>query len=473
MKIEIPALCFGEEYQSLTRHPIKDLGSGEELGTLGLVLENRIATDIQRDGKLKKAHGLLRGIPVRDRIRMSVEAADHFESGVLDCGGVTQSAENYNQLVARTSGLSYALARANTGRIAKALRMTESIMNGLSRGLPLDIYDSGLGLQGGATVRLVPQIEGLGCCMPNNSPGVHVTWAASPAFGVPPVVRPGSAEPFTPLRLIQAFIKAGFPKEAFAYYPCDHGGANRIPYLTKGAIVFGSDDTVKQWAGNPLIQLHGAGFSKLILGEDRAEEWRALIPELAKNFTANSGRSCYAVSLFIVPRYANEIAEALAEEAAKLVPRSLDHPEALLSAMAMPANAVAVNQSIDAELKKGGATDVSAKFRSTDRLVMFEGRTYLLPTVIRCNSRQHPLANQEFLFPFAAVIEASSEQAFAELGKTLSLAVYTHNVSLKRRALESEVSLVSINKGTSELDRCQPHEENLFELFFKRLSYVA
>ncbi len=473
MKIKIPALCFGTEYHSLKRHTISDLGSGDELGSLGLVLENRIAVDVLQKRLLRKARKALQDIPVRERIAMSVRAAEIFENDTLDCGGVPQSPEDYTDLVVRTSGLSTVLARANTSRICAALRNTEAVMNGLSRGLPLDIYDSGLGRQGDANVRLVPRIEGLGCCMPNNSPGVHVTWVICLAFGIPVLIRPGSSEPFTPYRLIQAFIKAGFPKEVFGFYPCDYNAANRIPELTKGAIVFGSDATVQQWSSYPLVQVHGSGFSKLFIGEDRIENWKSLIPELVDNVAANSGRSCYAVSRIVVPRYGKEIADALAQGLSKIIPRPQDHPEAMLSAMAMPDRAILVNDSIEDGLKTPGAVDVTAAYRNGDRLVKLEGRTFLQPTAILCNSSQHPLANEEFLFPYSAVVESSIDQAFDEMGSTLSLAVYTHDKALKLRAQMSDVSLVTINQGTSSLDRCQPHEENLFELLYNRLSLVA
>jgi acyl-CoA reductase-like NAD-dependent aldehyde dehydrogenase len=470
--IQIPALCFGEVYHSLTRHPVVDLGSGNELASLGLVLETRITVDCLREKRIEQASAKLQNIPVRERIKMSVAAADIFQNDTLDCGGVPQAPDQYIDLLTRTSGLSHTLARANTERICAALRDTEAIMNGLSRGLPLDIYDNGLGEQGGATVRLNPRIKALGACMPNNSPGVHVIWLISLAFGIPVLIRPGSSEPFTPYRLIQAFIKAGFPREVFGFYPCDHDAANRIPMLTQGAIVFGSDETVKKWENYPLVQVHGSGFSKLIIGEDIIEGWKSLIPQLALNVSANSGRSCFAVSTIVVPKYAKEIADALAEELAKLKPGPLNDSSVMLSAMAMPNVAKSVDDKITAGLKAGGAVDMSASYRDGDRLVGFEGRIYLLPTVILCDSMSHPLAREEFLFPYTAVVEASNEVAFTQMGKTLALAVYTNDDSLKVRARRSDVSLVSINKATSALDRSQPHEENLFELLFVRQSYT-
>ena len=470
--IQIPALRFGEEYQSLNRNPVVDLGSGEELANLGLVDGAMIATDCLRGRRMHTALEILQRIPVRDRIGMSVAAADKFKNATLGCGGFDQTPADYIEQLARTSGLSFALAKANTHRICAALENTEAIINGLSRGLPLDIYDNGIGTQGGANVRINPRINALGCCMPNNSPGVHVLWLTPLAFGIPVLIRPGSSEPFTPYRLIQAHVAAGYPKEAFGYYPCDYDAANRIPSLTGGGIVFGSDDTVKQWANNPHVNVHGSGYSKLFIGDDVVDDWKSYIPEMVQNVAANSGRSCFAVSRICVPRHAKEIALALAKELAEIIPRPLNDPEAMLSAISMPQGAKYADSTICEGLEVGNAVDVTDQFREGKRLTEFEGRTYLQPTLVACPGNDHPLANEEFLFPFAGIVECSMDQAFAEMGPTLSLAVYTKDDKLKERARRSHARLVSINVPTGQLDRRQPHEEDILDMLFRRESYV-
>lgn len=471
-KIKLPALCFGTNYYSADQVPITDLGSGEALATIGHVVPERIGSDVIRKGLLLRGREKLRAIPIAKRIEMAEASAEIFEQGTVECGGQQQSPEDYRGLLSRTSGLSHKLADINTSRVAAALRMTGDVISGLSRGLPYEAFDTGIAKQGGATVRIVPRIDGLGCCMPNNSPGVHVTWAAAAALGFPVLVRPGSAEPFTPYRMIKSLIKAGYPIEAFGFYPTSYAGADKILDVTGGGITFGDDSTVNKWKNYPLIQVHGAGYSKLIIGEDRIENWKSLIPQLAQNIAANSGRSCFTISRLIVPRYGREIAEVLAKALASIVPKPLEDPEAMLSAISMPAKAKWSNNVIEDGLKKAGAVDISAQFRNAKRLEVFEGRTYLHPTIIHCDSSSHDLANREFLFPYCAVVESSNDQAFMELGKTLSLAVYTHEQELKQRAADTGIALVSINAPTSKLDRCQPHQENLFELFYQRLSYV-
>jgi hypothetical protein len=63
--------------------------------------------------------------------------------------------------------------------------------------------------------------------------------------------------------------------------------------------------------------------------------------------------------------------------------------------------------------------------------------TYLLPTLVRCDSPDHPLANREFLFPFASVVEVRPEEIPTRLGPTLAASVLTADQALLDRILAS------------------------------------
>lgn len=472
MTLRIPALRFGGEYYSEAQHNVVDLGTQEVLAQLSQVIPAQIATDCQRSGLMDRAFTTLRKIPIQDRIAMSKLAGQYFICDTLPIGEEAQDFAGYREMVCRISGLSYPLLNQTAMRISATLDSTESIINGLSGGIPLEIFDTGFGNHAGAPVRLVPQLKTLGCCMPGNSPGVNVIPAIAPAFGVPYLIRPGSAEPVTAYRMTQAFIKAGFPAECFGYYPCGHAGANIIPDLTKGAIVFGSDETVGKWKHNPLIHRHGSGFSKLILGEDIVDEWEQYLDIIVNCIAGNSGRSCYAVSLIVTPRYRDEIAEEVARRLAKIKPLPLDDAKSMLSAMAMPSMAKKIDKSINDELATGGAEDVTARFREGERLTMLEGRTYMQPTLVACDDMDHPLARKEFLFPYAGIVEASNDKAFTRMGPTLSLGLVTRDPELETRAIMSEARLLNINTSTGVLQRSQPHEEHFLWLLYKRLSCV-
>ena len=90
---------------------------------------------------------------------------------------------------------------------------------------------------------------------------------------MPLVLRPGSAEPWTPFRLIQAFIKAGVPAEAFCFFPSDHAGAGEIVRQCGRSMFFGDVGAVGAFAGDPRIELHGPGYSKVVFGADVAGDW--------------------------------------------------------------------------------------------------------------------------------------------------------------------------------------------------------
>src|SRR5438270_851481 len=82
--------------------------------------------------------------------------------------------------------------------------------------------------QAGVPVSYYPLTDALGVVLPSNSPGVNSLWMPAVALKVPVVLKPGREEPWTPFRIIQAFIQAGCPPEAFSFYPTDHEGSGAV-----------------------------------------------------------------------------------------------------------------------------------------------------------------------------------------------------------------------------------------------------
>ena len=106
----------------------------------------------------------------------------------------------------------------------------------------------------------------------------------------------------------------------------------------------------------------------------------------------------------------------------KITPRPAEDPEAVLAPFADPAVAdrisAAIDQDMHGEEGRSAARDASASRRGGERVVTVHGGTYLLPTVIRCDA-SHPLANREYLFPFASVVEVPAAAMPAVLGSSL------------------------------------------------------
>jgi acyl-CoA reductase-like NAD-dependent aldehyde dehydrogenase len=284
------------------------------------------------------------------------------------------------------------------------------------------------------------------------------------------VLKPGSAEPWTPYRLIQAFLAAGAPPESFGYYPTDHAGAGEILRLTGRGIVFGDTSTVGRWAADPRIELHGPGYSKIVLGPDRADRWESYLDLMETSILENSGRSCVNASGVWVPAHAEEIAEALADRLSRVTPRAAEDQNAQIAPFADPRVAERISAMIDEMLRTPGARDVTAAKRAGGRLVKFEGCTYLLPTIVLCDSPEHPLANREFLFPFAAVVKTRADEIPERLGPTLALSALTEDEALVRRLVASPlVQRLNLGKiATQQIGWDQPHEGNLFEHLYQR-----
>ena len=284
------------------------------------------------------------------------------------------------------------------------------------------------------------------------------------------VLKPGSAEPWSPYRLVQAFVKAGAPPEAFGFYPTDHAGAGEILRRCGRGMVFGDVTSTRPWQNDPRVEVHGPGYSKVLLGPDTADDWRAHLDVMAASIAANGGRSCVNASGVWTTAHGRALAEGLAEKLAEIRPRAEDDPEAELAPFARPDVAHRISAMIDRDLEVPGAEDVTARLRGGDRVVEWEGSTYLLPTVVRCDSPEHPLANREFLFPYAAVVETPVDSLPAVLGPTLAVTVLTEDAGLRRRILASPL-LSRLNFGplpTWKVSWDQPHEGNLFEHLWAR-----
>ncbi len=466
--IHIPILRMGQSYRSVNTKPIVDLGSGEVVAQMSVGNAGLLRRDAHRFTQAKAA---LDAISCRDLMAMSAKAGELFMNATLPLGDTTQSPEQYVQQLSRTSGLPHTLVRANMAKVNEALTHLSDIVRGLTRGLDPQIIDDGFGEVNGTAVSFFPNTNALGVVMPSNSPGVNALWLPALAFKTPVVIKPGSDEPWTPWRVIQAMIAAGVPSIAFGFYPTDHEGAGAVTDLCDRSITFGGEETMKRHAGDPRVEVHGPGWSKVIIGEDCIDQWDKYIDVIVQSIAANSGRSCINASTVIVPRHGRAIADAIAMKLAQIKPLANDDPNAKLSAIANPKVAQWADTRITGGLKEGGAEDVTATIRgSAERVVKFQGRTYLLPTIVYCESWEQSLCNTEFMFPFASVVEVPQDKVLNTIGPTLVVSAITKDKAFTNALLRCR-HIQRLNLGpapTSSAQWDQPHEGNLFEFLYQR-----
>jgi len=315
----------------------------------------------------------------------------------------------------------------------------------------------------------------LGLVLPSNSPGVHTLWLPIIPMQIGLVLKPGPQEPWTPYRMSEAFFAAGIPREAIALYP---GGGDIGAAVLEGcarSLVFGGQATVDQYRGNPRVQPHGPGFSKVVLGDDVVDDWERYLDVMVESVFVNSGRSCINCSGIWASRHTREIADALAVRLAAVRPLPPDDPQAALAAFTVPGAAAAISASIDADLAAPGVTDVTAKYRDGSRLVPHGRADYLLPTVVHCTTPEPAIAQKEFMFPFVTVVECPEASVVERMGPTLVCTAITGRPELQRRLLDA-VNIDRLNFGpvpTSRLNWRQPHEGNIVDFLFRPRAFQA
>jgi hypothetical protein len=467
----LPALRRGRPYESLDKSQLLDHRTGKPLVAISQVNAGIVRRDLAR---IAESRAALRRFTVTQLLEICARAGEQFLNATLALGdkGHTQSPRQYLETLSCTSGLPHNMVRRNMQKINDSLQNMRQVLDGLTRGLPLDVIDKGLGEQNGSTVCFYARTSALGVVMPSNSPAVNSLWLPAIALKIPVVIKPGREEPWTPYRLIQAFIAAGCPAEAFGFYPTDHEGAGEILKSCGRALMFGDKNSTALYANNPNIQIHGPGYSKILIGEDEIERWPEFIDLIAGAISDNGGRSCINASAVVVPKHAREIADALAQKLGPIAPLPATDENAKLSGFANAKMADFIDLTIDEGLATPGAEDVTAKYRNGPRKVQFEGGIYLRPTIIRCDSFAHPLANKEFLCPYASVVELPQSKMLEQIGPSLAVTAITRDKNFIHSLMDSTL-IDRLNLGpisTMKVSWTQPHEGNMFEFLYKRRS---
>lgn len=464
----IPILRHGEPYDSVEKIELLDHATGEPFATVGQANSGMVRRDI-----LAMADDVLERFTIAELMDLSRKAAKLFMEAELPLGDASQSFDEYVTQLSTTTGMPISYCRGNAAKIFKVLDEIDVVIGGLTRGFDLSILDRGYGERDGRMLSYFREGRIFGAVLPSNSPGVHSLWAPAIALKAPIVLKPGREEPWTPFRMIQAFIQAGLPREAFGFYPTDHAGAGELLRSVNRSMLFGGGATIKPYENNPNVELHGPGYSKVILGNDTADNWQEFIDVIAASIEANGGRSCINASAVWTPRNGEAIANALAEKLAKRRALPANDPDAALAAFANPVVAEQIDAAIEHGLRAEGAVDLTLEKRGEPRLARIGRCAYLLPTIIHCTDRDHSLVNREFLFPFASVVECPTADMPDAIGPSLVVSAITKDQAFIQSLMNSS-NVDRLNIGaipTYQLSWDQPHEGNLFEHLYRQRAF--
>ncbi len=468
--IHFPILRWGNPYKSLELDQVVHFDTGEPVAEVSQANPGLVARDMR---KAARAREVLREVPSAELLAMVKKGAELFSSAELPLGDGTQTPDEFVRQQSATTGLPEHMCRMNMDKLRYVLEHLDEILASLTRRLDPEILSRGYGEEDGVMRSYQATTPVLGMVLPSNSPGVHSLWLPIIPLQIGLVLKPGPQEPWTPWRMAQAFFAAGIPRESIALYPGlgDVGAAvlNHCPR----SLIFGGAATVEQYAGHPGVQVHGPGFSKILLGDDEVDNWEQYIDLMADSVLVNSGRSCINCSGIWAPRHTREIAKALAERLGPVAPLPPDDPEARLAAFTVPGQAKAISADIDGVLNEAGVEEMTASFREDDRLVERERCDYLRPTVIHCESADAAAAKKEYMFPFVTVVQCPQDKMLDAIGSTLVATAITKEESFQRALLDAQ-NIDRLNIGpipTIKLNWLQPHEGNIVDFLFRPRAY--
>ncbi len=320
--LNIPILRWGKPYDSLETDEVKHFITGEPIAKVSQANAGLLQRDMR---KAQSARDALRDIPCDELIERVKKAGELYLNGTLPVGDGMQSPDDFARMQSASTGLPVHMCKGNMAKNFFVLSHMDQMLDALTRGLDLSILSNGYGLESrGVVVSYQAQSPVVGLVLPSNSPGVHTLWLPVIPMQIGLVLKPGPQEPWTPYRMAAAFFEAGIPREAISIYPGGPDVGAAVLGSCGRAMIFGGTATVERYKGNPKVQAHGPGFSKIILGDDMVDRWEEYIDLMADSIYLNSGRGCINCSGVWASRHTKEIAQALA---AKLGPIEVKPPD--------------------------------------------------------------------------------------------------------------------------------------------------
>ena len=307
--LHLPVLRWGQPYTSMDVDQVVHFATGEPIAKVSRANGGLIQRDAR---KSQRARDVLREISIEELIKRIGAAGALYMDATLTMGDGTQTADEFVRAQSASTGLPERMARANMKKNAFVLAEMARILASLTRGLEFKVLSEGHGEERGVPLSYQVQSPVVGLVLPSNSPGVHTLWLPIIPLQVGLVLKPGPQEPWTPYRMAEAFFQAGIPREAISIYPGEGDVGAAVLASCDRSLIFGGTATVDRYRGNPKVQAHGPGFSKILLGDDQVDDWEKYLDVMVDSVFLNSGRGCINCSGIWASRHTREVADAIA-----------------------------------------------------------------------------------------------------------------------------------------------------------------
>jgi acyl-CoA reductase-like NAD-dependent aldehyde dehydrogenase len=272
-----------------------------------------------------------------------------------------------------------------------------------------------------------------------NAPGVHALWPQALALGYRVAVRPSRREPFTGHRLVHALRQSGFRDHDVMFLPTDYAGADELIDAADLAMVYGGQDIVDKYADDPTVFVNGPGRTKILLTEDR--DWRDYLDMIVDSIAHLGGMACVNATAVLCEGDATELAHAIADRLATIVPLPITDERAVLPTQPL-AKAQALADYV--AMKASSTTPVLG----ADGIVadLGDGHAALRPALHLLSRPDVEVLNVELPFPCVWVSAWSRDDGLAPLRGSLVVNAVTGDEDLIDRLI-AEPSVANVYSG--------------------------
>ncbi|MFF7333611.1 aldehyde dehydrogenase family protein [Streptomyces sp. NPDC008150] len=447
MVITVPVLRDGRECASRDTRTLHDV-HGDPLAEVheAPALTTRLAV-----------RAMHRAEPVAqdERTAQLAKAGELFASATL--GGETP--EEYCRAQALGSGVPVAVARRALERTGGDCALLGEVV---ARQTP-----SGTG----GTARWARRGTVLGVVAPSNHPGTHGAWLQALAMGYRVAVRPGTRDPFTPLRLVRALLAAGLEPHGASLLPGSHTAADALVEAAGLSLVYGSEATVARLRGDARVLVRGPGRSKFLVDTPLDD---AVLDHLVEEIASDGGVRCTNTTAVFTSGDPRELGAALAERLARLPAHPVTDGRAVLPVR--PA-AEAAGLRAARDRAAAGAADLTAGHYGADGPLTPVGGdgVALRPSVTVLDDTAHPALGTELPFPCVWVAPWRPADGIAPLDDSLALTLLTGREGLVAQALASPGVRTVLHGRVPQWwrDPYLPHDGHLGQFLMEARGYAA
>lgn len=398
-----------------------------------------------------------RAIPIRQILTDLKKVADIFKEMNFQIGDIKITKDDYVQLVTESTGLTAEVVRTEINEVANILYYMEDILKMQVQGELEDVLDDNRYMNHGIYTGYYPAGKTLSIKLPGNVPTICFYWLIPFAQKRPIFLIPPKEDMFTHFLLVEAIRKVNPLLSSFiAFLPSNNQFQMNLFNISEQIML---PESVKSIVENNMELMEKVYFihygrSKFLITDEYKSEFADI---LFRKMTWNNGRTCTGLTSVICSCCAYELTNELSEI---LIADCESNIEGKIPAFPIE-KARAFNDLIDGFVRKGDVIDVTSNIRNKPRLIEFDNKGILFPTILLVKNKKSKIFGMELPFPFITVIQLEKEDEILEYAKnTLILSVISDKTELvKNLCYEKSILKVfsgsNVERGYNYLD---PHE---------------